>query len=145
MTSWRTFLALHAGLHTVSRSSSTAAAELSPHVLGPPTNLHLVPPPFHPTARVCAVIRHRILTTSFPSASQPRLCCCFPLATPPRSLLDQSITRHFLSTVTDQQGKICAEYVWIGGSMHDVRSKSRTLSTIPTKPEVRTALVCLHA
>ena len=41
------------------------------------------------------------------------------------SLLDQSITRHFMSTVTDQQGKICAEYVWIGGTGADLRSKGR--------------------
>jgi glutamine synthetase len=41
------------------------------------------------------------------------------------SLLDQSITRHFLSTVTDQKGKIVAEYVWIGGTGHDLRSKGR--------------------
>ncbi len=54
-----------------------------------------------------------------------------------RSLLDQSITRHYLSTLTDQGGKICAEYVWIGGTGQDLRSKGRTLSKVPTKPEVR--------
>ena len=52
------------------------------------------------------------------------------------SLLDQSITRHYLSTLTDQGGKVCAEYVWIGGTMADMRSKSRTLDKLPTKPEV---------
>jgi hypothetical protein len=52
------------------------------------------------------------------------------------SLLDQSITRHFLSTVTDQGGKITAEYVWIGGTMQDLRSKSRTLEKVPKGPEV---------
>ena len=41
------------------------------------------------------------------------------------SLLDQSITRHMMSTLTDQGGKICAEYVWIGGNGGDVRSKGR--------------------
>lgn len=51
------------------------------------------------------------------------------------SLLDQSITRHFLTNLTNQHGKICAEYVWIGGSMADLRSKARTLDFIPTKPE----------
>jgi glutamine synthetase len=50
------------------------------------------------------------------------------------SLLDQSITRNFLSTLTDQGGKICAEYVWIGGSMADMRSKSRTLDKMPASP-----------
>ena len=59
---------------------------------------------------------------------------CSPLSC---SLLDQSITRHFLSHVTDQQGKITAEYVWIGGTMQDLRSKSRTLTKIPKGPEVR--------
>lgn len=42
-------------------------------------------------------------------------------------LLDQSITRHFMSSLTDQNGKICAEYVWIGGKGWDLRSKARTL------------------
>ena len=40
------------------------------------------------------------------------------------SLLDQSITRHIMSTV-DQGSKICAEYVWIGGTGADLRSKGR--------------------
>jgi glutamine synthetase len=60
-----------------------------------------------------------------------------------RSLLDQSITRHYLSTLTDQQGKICAEYVWIGGTGADLRSKARTLNFVPKKPEVRRCAV-LH-
>eukprot|EP00798_Chlamydomonas_sp_ICE-L_P007812 gene7812-1009_t len=51
------------------------------------------------------------------------------------SLLDQSITRHMMSTLTDQGGKICAEYVWIGGNGGDVRSKGRTLDKMPEKPE----------
>lgn len=55
------------------------------------------------------------------------------------TLLDQQITRHFMSTVTDQGGKICAEYVWIGGTMQDLRSKGRVLDSKPTKPEVRIA------
>ncbi|GAX75146.1 hypothetical protein CEUSTIGMA_g2590.t1 [Chlamydomonas eustigma] len=50
------------------------------------------------------------------------------------SLLDQSVTRHFMSTVTDQKGKIVAEYVWIGGTGHDLRSKGRTLDKMPSKP-----------
>lgn len=50
------------------------------------------------------------------------------------SLLDQSITRHYMSL--DQGSKVCAEYVWIGGTMADMRSKSRTLEKMPTKPEV---------
>lgn len=53
------------------------------------------------------------------------------------SLLDQSITRHYLTTVTDCGGKVCAEYVWIGGTMMDLRSKSRTLDKVPATVEVR--------
>eukprot|EP00882_Tetradesmus_deserticola_P001137 GHRQ01001230.1.p1 GENE.GHRQ01001230.1~~GHRQ01001230.1.p1 ORF type:complete len:381 (+),score=154.01 GHRQ01001230.1:132-1274(+) len=49
--------------------------------------------------------------------------------------LDHNITRHYLETIPDQQGKIIAEYVWIGGTGQDVRSKSRTLSKVPEKPE----------
>ncbi len=40
-----------------------------------------------------------------------------------RSLLDQSITRDFATL--DQGGMIIAEYVWIGGTGQDVRSKAR--------------------
>lgn len=54
-----------------------------------------------------------------------------------KSLLDQSITRNFFNTITDQGGKICVEYVWIGGSMQDMRSKARTLDSLPTNIEVR--------
>jgi len=50
------------------------------------------------------------------------------------SLLDQSITRYFYDTLTDQSGMIAAEYVWIGGSGQDVRSKTKTLTEKPTKP-----------
>jgi len=41
--------------------------------------------------------------------------------------LDHAITRHYLSDagVPDQSGKIIAEYVWIGGSGADLRSKVR--------------------
>ncbi len=53
-----------------------------------------------------------------------------------RSLLDQSITRHYLSTL-GQNGKICAEYVWIGGTGADLRSKARTLDFVPKDPKVR--------
>lgn len=51
-------------------------------------------------------------------------------------LLDQSITRHFMTNLTDQNDKICAEYVWIGGSGWDLRSKSRTLDKKDYKPQV---------
>lgn len=50
------------------------------------------------------------------------------------SLVDQSITRHFLTSIPDQGGKIIAEYVWIGGSGQDLRSKSRTLSKSVADP-----------
>lgn len=42
--------------------------------------------------------------------------------------LDHGITRFFLKgDFIDQGDKIIAEYVWIGGTMQDVRSKARTL------------------
>ena len=41
------------------------------------------------------------------------------------SLLDQSITRHYMTACADQGGKVCAEYVWIGGTGQDLRSKGR--------------------
>lgn len=34
-----------------------------------------------------------------------------------------------------QDGKIAAEYVWIGGSGHDLRCKTKVLDKIPSKPE----------
>lgn len=43
-----------------------------------------------------------------------------------------AITQKYLSL--DQRGKIQAEYVWIGGSGQDVRSKTRTLAKKPSKP-----------
>mmetsp|Transcript_4423 Transcript_4423/g.7332 ORF Transcript_4423/g.7332 Transcript_4423/m.7332 type:complete len:380 (-) Transcript_4423:507-1646(-) len=49
-----------------------------------------------------------------------------------RSLLDQSLTRHFMTL--EQHGKICAEYVWIGGTGADLRSKGRTLPSMPKSP-----------
>jgi len=50
--------------------------------------------------------------------------------------LDNSITRHYLGDgIPNQGGKIIAEYVWIGGTGADLRSKARTLSKVPEKPE----------
>lgn len=50
--------------------------------------------------------------------------------------LDHGITRHYLGDgIPDQDGKIIAEYVWIGGTGADMRSKARTLTKKPTKPE----------
>ena len=33
------------------------------------------------------------------------------------------------------RGKVLAEYVWLGGEAWDMRCKSRTLDTVPEKPE----------
>ncbi|CAL8462517.1 g2050 [Coccomyxa elongata] len=48
-------------------------------------------------------------------------------------LLDTSILPRFLAL--PQNGKIAAEYVWIGGSGSDLRSKTRCLDKIPKSPE----------
>lgn len=61
------------------------------------------------------------------------VCCLLPGKVEP--FLDYGITTHYLSALPDQGGKIIAEYVWIGGTGQDMRSKSRTLSKLPTKPE----------
>lgn len=54
-----------------------------------------------------------------------------------RPYLDHSITRFYLSDagIPNQDGKIIAEYVWIGGTGQDLRSKARTLSKVPAGPE----------
>jgi len=73
-----------------------------------------------------------------PSPSGPQRSKVYAVKNQIGSLLDQSITRHFMSTVTDQNGKFIAEYVWIGGTGADMRSKGRTLpmSKFPKSPDV---------
>ena len=55
------------------------------------------------------------------------------------ALLDGSVTRDFLSSCTDIGGKCVAEYVWIGGSGADLRSKARYV--YPVMLELRKALL----
>eukprot|EP01023_Acetabularia_acetabulum_P064120 TRINITY_DN8211_c0_g1_i2.p1 TRINITY_DN8211_c0_g1~~TRINITY_DN8211_c0_g1_i2.p1 ORF type:complete len:431 (-),score=80.90 TRINITY_DN8211_c0_g1_i2:423-1574(-) len=43
------------------------------------------------------------------------------------ALLDQHLARSLLEKIPDQNGRIAAEYVWIGGSEEDLRSKTKTL------------------
>eukprot|EP00891_Asterochloris_glomerata_P000580 jgi/Astpho2/580/Aster-04434 len=49
------------------------------------------------------------------------------------SLLDQRVGDRFQQL--PQGGKVAAEYVWIGGSGQDLRSKTKTLSKLPKSPE----------
>ena len=48
-------------------------------------------------------------------------------------LLDPAILDRFLNL--DQGGKISAEYVWIGGTGSDLRSKTKSLSKVPKSVE----------
>jgi hypothetical protein len=57
----------------------------------------------------------------------------FGATTPVTGLLDSAILPRFLAL--PQNGKVAAEYVWIGGSGSDLRSKTRTLDKVPSKPE----------
>jgi hypothetical protein len=47
---------------------------------------------------------------------------------------DSKLRSHFLS-LTPKEPKSLVEYVWIGGSGQDLRSKTRTLSKVPSRPE----------
>ncbi len=49
------------------------------------------------------------------------------------SLLDSKIGQKFENL--SQNGKVAAEYVWIGGTGSDLRSKTKTLDSKPKKVE----------
>lgn len=49
------------------------------------------------------------------------------------ALLDHTIVDKYAKL--EQKGLICAEYVWIGGTGSDLRSKTKTLNKIPKSPE----------
>lgn len=48
-------------------------------------------------------------------------------------LLDGTVTQRFEKL--DQRGKVAAEYIWLGGTMADLRSKTKTLSEVPKSVE----------
>nr|ADB12590.1 glutamine synthetase II [Jaagichlorella luteoviridis] len=50
-----------------------------------------------------------------------------------KQFLDGSILERF--SKLDQGGKIAAEYIWLGGTMADLRSKTKTLFKVPKSPE----------
>jgi hypothetical protein len=47
---------------------------------------------------------------------------------------DSKLRSHFV-TLPPKEPKSLVEYVWIGGSGQDLRSKTRTLSKVPSRPE----------
>jgi glutamine synthetase len=49
-------------------------------------------------------------------------------------LLEPSIAQNVIKTLQDQGGKVTAEYVWIGGSGSDLRSKSKCGTLNHTNP-----------
>jgi glutamine synthetase len=55
---------------------------------------------------------------------------CFGTVDKIGALLDPSIRREFMSL--DQDGSITVEYVWIGGTGQDMRSKTRTITKAVT-------------
>ena len=50
-----------------------------------------------------------------------------------KQLLDGTILERFSDL--DQGDKIAAEYIWLGGTMSDLRSKTKTLFKVPKKAE----------
>lgn len=69
-----------------------------------------------------------------PPSSEPyTLPPCYGTTGREESLLDITLWDRFANL--DQRGKISAEYVWIGGTMQDMRCKTRVLDKLPKKPE----------
>eukprot|EP00898_Chlorokybus_atmophyticus_P008129 jgi/Chlat1/8317/Chrsp78S09215 len=50
-----------------------------------------------------------------------------------QTICDQHVTRQFLELPA--HGKVQAEYIWLGGSIWDIRSKTKTLSEKPKSPD----------
>lgn len=65
-------------------------------------------------------------------AEKYTLPVCYGTTTEERSLLDPQIWKRFDDL--PQFGKIAAEYVWIGGTGQDLRSKTRVLDKVPKAP-----------
>ena len=69
-----------------------------------------------------------------PPTSKPTNTSCSPIPQPHPLLFSCTRTRQTLNREFDsleQHGRLCAEYIWIGGTGRDIRSKTKVLDKAP--------------